>query len=356
MTNAFVVGVIALVQALFLVLIFVFLLVRRSYDRRQRAAFVAARSGIAEPLRNWLVAGAHPEPVVRALRSMPNRTAIGYASLLARQTIPAGNREELAEALRGEGWMVLAIAQKDSRFWWRRLEAARALSLVAGARERDAVAALLRDEHPAVQIAAAAAVPRVADVVILGELLDRLDRFPLVVRQLLTTVLTQSRDSLGDALVSRIRAGGGFAELAAWIELSGAIDDPVAVRAATAHVDHATAAVRSALARALRRRPGPASDAILVRLLRDPDASVRAAAARTLGELVATSTIAQLMPLLSDDVWLVRLHAAIALAQAGERGRAALRSARDGSDRFARDMATMVTGLSDGALLELGDG
>ena len=356
MTTAVVLAVIAVVQAAFLVLIFIFLLVRRLYDRRQRAAFLAGRGGIAEPLRAWLVAGVHPDPVVRALRALPAGTAIGYVSLLARQTIPAGNRDELAEALRGEPWVVRAIAQRGSRFWWHRLEAARALSLVAGPRERDAVGALLQDQHPAVQIAAAAAVPRVADDVIIGQLLDRLDRLPKVVRHYLTSILAQARGAVGEALASRVRRGTQFSQLAAWIELAESIDDPASVEAAMAHVAHPAAAVRRTLARALRRRPGPDSQQVLAQLLGDRDFSVRAAAARTLGELSGAQAVVALTPLLNDDVWIVRLRAAIALAQAGERGRAVLRAARLGSDRFARDMATMIVGLSDGALLELGDG
>ena len=356
MTSALVLAVIAVVQAAFLILIFVFLLVRRLYDRRQQATFLAARGGIAGPLRSWLVAGAHPEPVVRALRELPTGTAIGYVALLARQTIPAGNRDELAEALRGERWVRVAIAQRRSRFWWHRLEAARALSLVAGPRERDAVAELLQDPHPAVQIAASAAVPRVADEVVIGQVLDNLDRMPKVVRHYLTSILAQTRSVTGAPLAARIREGGHFARLAAWIELAESIDDPLAVQAAMAHVAHPAPAVRRTLARALRRRPATDSEQTLVQLLRDPDFSVRAAAARTLGELGPSTIVPALAPLLGDDVWIVRLRAAIALAQAGERGRAVLRAARTGSDRFARDMAAMVIGLSDGALLEIGDG
>lgn len=355
MTATVILAVIAVVQALFLVLIFIFLLVRRAYDRRQRAIFVASRGVVSQALRAWLVAGAHPEPVVRALRALPRGTAIGYVSLLARQTIPAENRNELAEVLRSEPWVAAAIAQRRSRWWWRRLEAARALSLVAGPRERDAVSALLRDPHPAVQVAAAAAVPRVADERVLGHVLDDLDRMPKVVRHYLTAVLGQARGVVGDALASRIRSDAHFAKLAAWIELGEAIDDPRAAIAGLTRVDHPNAAVRRTLAKALRRRPGPDSEAALGRLVADPEPSVRAAAARTIGELSALSAVAALTPLLSDEVWIVRLRAAIGLAQAGERGRAVLRRARDGTDRFAREMAAMVVGLSDGALLEIGD-
>ena len=59
---------------------------------------------------------------------MPPGTAAGYLALLARQTIPDSNRDELADALRGESWLTAAVRQSTSRFWWRRLEAARALA------------------------------------------------------------------------------------------------------------------------------------------------------------------------------------------------------------------------------------
>jgi HEAT repeat protein len=311
---------------------------------------------VAEPLRAWLVAGAHPAPVVQALRTLPGGTAIAYVAMLARQTIPAGNREELAEALRSESWVSDAIAQRRSPFWWRRLEAARALSLVAGPRERDAVRALLHDPHPAVQLAAATAVPRVADAAILDDVLDGIDRMPGVVRHALTAELVRSRSAIGSGLADRIQREAPAAALAGWIGLADLIDDPLAVQAALARAEHPDAAVRRTLARALRRRPGPDSEAALARLVRDADATVRAAAARTLGELHATGTVAALTPLLSDPVWAVRLRAAIALGLSGERGRGVLRAARDGTDRFARDMAALVVGLSDGALIELGDG
>ena len=83
--------------------------------------------------------------------------------------------------------------------------------------------------------------------------------------------------------------------------------------------------------------------------------SRRSAACRTLGELGSRNCVAALAPMLSDPIWLVRVRAAVSLAQLGERGRAALRTARAGQDRFARDMATMVTGLTEGAILEMGD-
>jgi HEAT repeat protein len=353
--GAIVLVVIAVVQAAFLVLLVTFLTVRRAYDRRQRAAFLAARAGLDAPLRAWLVAGAHCEPVVRALRTLPRGTAVGYTSLLARQVIPAEQRAELAVALRGEPWIALAVAQASSRLWWKRLEAARALSLVAHGSDREAVRRLLADPHPAVQVAAATALPHVADPALVAELLDRLPTLPKVVRNYLPSVLRTMRAAGGPALAERIRTGIGRSALAAWIELADAIDDAEAVGAALDRADHPAPAVRRSIAKALRRRPGPRTVEVLARLVRDPDATVRAAAARTTGEVGGSDGIRALEPLLGDAAWPVRLRAAIALAQGGEVGRTILRRAREGTDRFAREMSAMVSGLSEGALVELGD-
>ncbi|HRQ78923.1 MAG TPA: HEAT repeat domain-containing protein [Gemmatimonadaceae bacterium] len=352
MNAALILGVVGIVQVAFLALLLGFVLVRRRYDRERRAAFVAGREALAAPLRDWIVAGAHPEPVVRALRALPRGTAVGYVSLLARQTIPEAQRNELAVALRNEPWIRAAIARRDSRYWWRRLEAARALGIVGTLKDREAVLALLRDEHPAVQIAAATALPRVADEALFGAVMDGLFTMPKVTRTYLTGILRQRAATLAQ----RIRGGASGAELAAWIGLAAALDDPRSLEASLPHATHPAPFVRRTVARALGRYAGPEAARALADLVVDADATVRAAAARSLGELGATGAVPLLAPLIGDPVWQVRLHAALSLAQLGERGRAALRAAREGGDRFARDMATMVSGLSDGAILEMGQG
>ncbi len=356
MNPAVIGAVVGTVQLVFLLLLMLFVVVRRQYDRERRRAFVAARDALAAPLRDWIVAGAHPDPVVRALRALPPGTAVGYVSLLARQTIPESQRNELAMALRNEGWITAAVRRRGSRLWWRRLEAARALGLVGTAKDRDAVLRLLRDEHPAVQIAAAAALPRVADAALFGEVLDLLFAMPKVTRSYLTGILRQRAATAAAPLAARIRGGGSSSDLSAWIGLAASLDDPRALEAALAHAQHPTPFVRRTVARALGRFAGPDAARALADLVTDADAAVRAAAARSLGELGATGAVPLLAPLLGDSVWQVRLYSALSLAQLGERGRAALRAAREGSDRFARDMATMVSGLSDGAILEMGQG
>lgn len=356
MNAAVILALVGIVQLVFLGLLIIFVMVRRQYDRERRTAFVAGRDALAGPLRDWIVAGAHPEPVVRALRALPRGTAVGYVSLLARQTIPESQRDELAMALRNEPWIRRAVMRRKSRFWWRRLEAARALSLIGTSRDREAVRTLLRDDHPAVQIAAASALPRVADAALFGQVMDDLLTMPKVTRAYLTTVLRTRATTAGAPLAQRIRTGDGAQELAAWVSLAAALDDPKALEASLVHVAHPAPFVRRTVARALGRFAGPDAARALALLVKDVDSAVRSAAARSLGELGASGATPLLSPMVCDPVWQVRLHAALSLAQLGERGRAALRALREGEDRFGRDMATMVSGLTDGAILELGQG
>ena len=193
------------------------------------------------------------------------------------------------------------------------------------------------------------------DDVAIGRILDRMERYPKVVRQGITLACQPIAHLVGPALAERIGNGRKRHEVATWIEFAEAINNIAALDAALGRVDEDFVAIRRTTAKALRRLPGRESEAALVRLLKDPDSSVRAAAARTLGLLGARGVVKPLTALLSDPVWIVRVRAAVSLAQAGESGQDALRAAREGDDRYARDMASMISDLSEGALLDLGD-
>jgi HEAT repeat protein len=99
----------------------------------------------------------------------------------------------------------------------------------------------------------------------------------------------------------------------------------------------------------------PDSESVLRHMLKDDDWRVRAQAARGLGALGAAAAIPELSEALLDRAWWVRFRAALALAQLGEAGRRALRAARERVDRYAAEMASMVSGLSDGAVVELAE-
>ena len=191
---ALVVMIVAL-QSAFLGLVSAFFLTRRAYQRRARVTIREARQRVDVPLRAWIVAGAHAEPVARAIHELPLANAAAYGALLARHSIPEPQRAELALALRGEAWVATAIGQTGARAWWRRLEAARVLSIVAGPAHQDLLLTLLRDPHPAVQAAAAAVLPRVADPATLGALVGFASGLPRVVRHELAAKLREVRRS-----------------------------------------------------------------------------------------------------------------------------------------------------------------
>lgn len=355
MTLPVALGVIAVAQVILVILLLGFLWVRRSYNSRVRVSAALAQHELQGPLREWLLEGGTPQSLMRRLREMPREAAVGCIALLARLTIPPAYREELRRALREEDWVQKALGNWSHRRWWKRLEAARALSLTASPADRAMVLALYEDEHPGVQVAAASALPLVIDDAVVIRVLDRIDVVPKVVRQFVTIVLRSCSREVGPLLAMRLTEGQRVGELASCIELAEAIDHPEAIGAARRLAGHPAVPIRRTVARALRRDPSPEAAEAAIRLLADPDASVRSAAARTLGQLGARSAIPALTVALSDPVWLVRLRSAVALAQTGEPGRAALRLARDSGDRYARETATMVGGLSDGALIDLGN-
>lgn len=347
--------IVASLQGLFVILLLAFLLIRRAQNLKFLGALELARAGLPGPLRAWLVDGGEPEAVLRELRRVPKGAAVGFLALLAKHTIATADAAKLRARLVSELWVRRALGGWNSRFWWRRLEAARALALMAGPDDRDEVLSLLDDEHPAVQISACAALPRVLDDVAIGRILDRMDAMPKVVRQGVTLVLHPFAHLVGPALAERIATGTRRHEVATWIEFAENLNDIGALQAALGRAQEEFVPIRRACAKALRRLPFPESEQALIALLGDRDVSVRAAAARTLGLMESRTALPALTAALSDPVWLVRVRAAVALAQAGEPGRAALRVARNGPDRYARDMAFMVANLSDGALLDIGE-
>jgi HEAT repeat protein len=91
----------------------------------------------------------------------------------------------------------------------------------------------------------------------------------------------------------------------------------------------------------------------LLSMLRDPDWRVRAQAARGLGVVHDERAVKELSRAMTDPAWWVRFRAGLSLAMLGTPGRAALDEARTSVDRFGRDMAIFVDGLSEDSIAEL---
>ena len=353
MSTVVILGVIAVVQTVFLVLLVAFLLARRWYDRDRRIAFTTGRDALAQPAREWLVADAGIQPVVDSLAAFPANAVVGYASFFVRGNVPEEKRDQLAIALRDAKWVRRAIGFADSPRWWRRIEAARAIGLVGTVADRDAVRKLFDDDQPAVAIAAVACLPRVADAELVGAVLDRYASLPMMVRHYLENTLGEMRDLVEPELVKRLRSDAPATALAHWASLAGALVSPLALKAAAALASHEAPQVRAAVADSLRRIPNESTMLTLSILLCDESPVVRERAAASLGYIASPQALPLLQDSIRDTSWAVRRRSALAMAQLGETGRLAIRELTRDADPYVANMATVVSGLSGGALLEL---
>ncbi len=246
-----------------------------------------------------------------------------------------------------------ALAGARSPFWWRRLGAARTLSSIAEKRDRDTILGLLTDPHPAVQTAATSSLGRYADAELLVRVIDGLSSASSAVRTFQLGVLAQHAERAAPMLRDRIRSDAPPHKLYAYIHAAAALNDPECLARAAGLSTHPHPEVRLAVARVVRSQPGDAMHIKLLVLLRDSDWRVRAQAARGLGRVPDDRTIHELSRALTDQNWWVRFRAALALANLGDAGRAALAAAREQPDRYARDMAVLVGGLSESSIAEL---
>ena len=347
--------IVALVQLAFIVGLVLVVLGRRVQRRFFGRARTARRPEVALVFTRWSLGEVPVEDVVRHLRMVTRQAALDETLAAVANRVPAGRLEELSQALRGEAWVAAFLAGASSRLWWHRLAAARALTAAGTERDRPLLARLLGDPLPAVQMAAAGAVERLADRALIARMLDALVTRSLVVRRIQMRTLQATWSLTGPLLLERLAAKADGARLGIWIALADLAADPAAVAAAAVYANHAEMEVRVAVAKLLRHYFHASTTGSLSALLRDSEWPVRAAAARTAGALGDQRLVPLLRGALADGAWWVRFRAALSLAQMGEPGRTALREAAAGPDRFARDMAAMVSGLSGGGVLELAE-
>jgi HEAT repeat protein len=354
MTESVILGIIALGQCAFFALLVVLLLAKRARTQARARRDAAMAAHAAEPLRHWLIGTGSAIRVGTAFRRLPPEMAREQTILVAARLAPS-QLTELTRVLRSESWVVRTVARARSMFWWRRLEAARLLAVVAAPRDRMTVRRLLADRHPAVQAAATNCLARLDDEGLIADVIKRMPERSPVVRLFQAEALRAVSRLAARPLLRCLRARGPAPRLEVWIQLAEVISDPQCLAAAAALHRHPDPGVRAAVARALRRFPHRDTAAALAERIADPEWRVRAEAARSIGAVAGAEAVPLLVAALSDRAWAVRLRAALALAELGEPGRQALDAvAARKDDTYARDMAIMVSALSEGIIAELG--
>lgn len=347
--------VVGLVQSVFLGGIVLLLIANRRRSARQGRASAAVAAQLAVPVQAWLVGEGSVDDVARILAQLSVDLALEQAIVIATSRAASTQRDAFAAAIQDARWVEAVLARATSRRWWRRLDAARLLAVVAAPRHRDLLRRLLDDPHPAVQGLAAASIPRVADFDAVARLLDRLPERSAVVRLYQFSMLKECWWLATPALLARLTPDAPVPLLETWINLAETIATSDVLERVWMLRAHPDALVRLAVARALKRYFHPAAEAALLVFLSDDDWRVRALAARSLGTLGDAAAAPRLAALLEDRHWWVRFRSGLALAQLGEEGRRALRHARGSGDRYAAEMAAMVSGLSPGSVTELSE-
>lgn len=335
------------------------LAVALDYSKRSRARTGGAAVGTPEAAgsaRRLLSRGLSASEVVAALRCASSNDTTQALVELGMDRVRPGDRNTLVVMLQNEPWVRQTIDAAHSRLWWKRLAAARTLSFIATDRDRATILLLLSDAHSAVQSAATACLNRYADEELLIRVIDGLSSASSAVRTYQLGVLRTHASLAGPMLFERLRPDAPPHKLYAYIHAAAELKDVECMVRVADLSTHPNPEVRVAVARVLRSTPGDTVHVKLLSMLRDPDWRVRAQAARGLSGIDDERTVQELARALTDASWWVRFRGGLALAAIGPKGRTALAEALTNSDRYARDMAMLVIGLSEASVAELSGG
>jgi HEAT repeat protein len=328
--------------------------VRWRMDFRTREVRAALRA-LEPPLHAWLVCGADVTAVREALRGPKPYAAFRSLARLATQQLTLEHQQTLAHVLRAERWVSLILRHARSRLWWRRFDAARLLCVVGDERDADLIASLMNDPNPAVRLVAIDAAARLPGRVLVDRELDTLPLRQDAVQAYQIAALSYHPVLAGDAVIRRLTPDAPERSLIAWISAAGALANPPVLDRVLPLASHPSFEVRLHVAMAMRRHASDDTPPTLLRLLADGDWRVRAQSARALGALRCRVAIHELALAVRDRSWWVRFRSALALAQIGGEARQVLNDLRTCDDRMARDMSTLVAGLSSAAVVEMAE-
>ena len=342
--------VVAAVQGVLLIALIILIVLNRWVRLRRRAKVHPRRVALDAVMQRWTLNQAGAADVLRGLARLPVPLAID--ALVTWSARVAGERwQELSHALEHQWWARVVRANSRSARWWKRLESARFLSVAATSHDIGRVLRLLRDRHPAVQIAAATTLERVVSPVLVTAALDQLPFLGPTVQAYYASVLKRARPAVLRHLQQLFRRLND-PRLPRIIEFAGRLQEPVLREPFTTLATHADPEVRTQVARALGRFPHAESVAALGFLVQDEAWPIRAQATRSLGMIADPATLPLVRDALRDVEWWVRLRAGLALTRFGGAGRNVLLEAEVSAHAEARDMARLVLGLSPQALAE----
>jgi HEAT repeat protein len=285
---------------------------------------------IHRPLIDALADRGRAGQAIKALGSIPaeHRGIVAKALLALLRVSGGATVANVRKAARVMGLTARWKADLDSRRWWRRADAARALGWVE---EQSAVLALvgrLDDRHEEVRAAAVEALGRLGDVRALAPLVEGLwDDSGLQHTRVVLALREFGATAVEPLLAHERRHHAATATIA---DLLGAVGEASALEPLTEWCSDAAPEVRAAALRALGTL-GTCDRTYYyaLRALGDDDVEVRAAAARALGRSRRQEAAPYLAEALHDD-WEVAVESAHGLRDLGDAGRRALERATSG--------------------------
>lgn len=345
--------VICVFQAVFIVAMLSVLIAANRHGRRGDAMDMAVASALRAPARALMLGEDNGEELARALRRLPPDVAVRQLRLITASQLAEEQRASLAAIVRNDDWVEKTLGGGFSRRWWKRMDAARLLSVVMRPADAPLLRRLVQDRNPAVMSAATGAIAGNADQALIQTVVRGLSKCASTVRQQQMRALRSHPDAATETVVAELQAANSPDQICSLVLLAEVLGTPQALAATVPLAFHEKPEVRATVARALRTCFTTASVEAARMLLQDKDWRVRAAAARALGSLKDADAIALLQSALQDESWWVRFRSALALGALGGDGEEALATAAISGDDYARDMAMVVGGLTEPARLEL---
>lgn len=344
-----------------------FLLVYRLRERARRRRAARRYRDLLSTVRGWLdgdgdraeaarALGDAPFPVLRRLLGRegdgggdgPAGEEEGEGPGRTRGLFSPEERERVVGLARASGWLRRLRRLARSRvFWWRRLRAVALLRLLGRREDARVLETLIGDPRPEVEAAAFTTIRVLTPVGLLPGLLARAPDVDPGRERMVREALVAYGDRLVGPLVAALRRGETERELSFLLSVAADLGAPALRQVVLERRDDPRLEVRISAVRALRSFPPDGeSRRALQEAARDEAWQVRTQAARGLGKAGGPGAVDVLGDLLGDPSWWVRLRAGLALRELGEDGRSVLARAREGSDEFARDMATYVIRLA----------
>jgi hypothetical protein len=345
--------VVGALQVVFIIAMLGVLSVASRRGTRGDAFELAIAAKLRGPTRALMFGEDKGEKLAAELARLPRQVASRQLRSIVVSQLALEQRQLLAERIRQAGWVERTLAEGRSRFWWKRMEAARLLNVVMSEKDIPLLGSLVQDRNAAVRSAAAGAVAVYADAALIRNLIGGLSGSASTLRQQQMRALRSHSSTATEIVVENLATEKLPAQICALVLLAEVLGTPRALAATVPHAGHPDAEVRATVARALRSCFSPESVEAARVLLHDSDWRVRAAAARAIGSLKDEIAIPDLKRALSDASWWVRFRSALALGSFGEDGEEALATAAISADSFASDIAVVVGSLSESARIEL---